>query len=206
MGIPEYQEITSEEFYKLTEHLEIRLELIDGVIYDMTGRSYTSEELRLLPGIARPEALASPGELHQDIVLGMGSAVRDYIRRNGGSCKVMVAPFDVVLNEKRTVVPDLFVVCDPSKMDGKRCNGAPDWVVEVTSSNYRQDYSEKLGLYREAGVKEYWIINPERKQTWVVKFTNIPNTIEFYNFDQNIPVGIYENASMQLKINIAALL
>ena len=58
--------------------------------------------------------------------------------------------------------PDIFVVCDPEKLDRRRCLGAPDWVVEiVSSSTAAKDHIEKLLLYQRAGVKEYWIVHPE---------------------------------------------
>ena len=60
--------------------------------------------------------------------------------------------------------PDLTVLCDPAKSEDKGCVGAPDWVVEVVSpSSKRMDYLLKLFKYRTAGVREYWIINPEKR-------------------------------------------
>ena len=76
-------------------------------------------------------AMASQNEQHQDIVGGAYSEIRSYIRNKGGKCKVMISPFDVKLDEDIIVMPDILVVCDPTKMDGKRCNGTPDWVIEV---------------------------------------------------------------------------
>jgi Uma2 family endonuclease len=60
------------------------------------------------------------------------------------------------------VQPDITVVCDPSKITEKGCNGSPDLVMEVISkSSVTRDLHEKYGVYEKAGVKEYWIIHPQ---------------------------------------------
>ena len=89
----------------------------------------------------------------------------------GKVCELFVAPFDVVLTssdgkENTVLQPDLCVVCDPEKLkDGKRCNGAPDWVVEIVSlSNAEKELRKKMEIYQEAQVSEYWVIRPEEKE------------------------------------------
>ncbi|MDC7233939.1 MAG: Uma2 family endonuclease [Spirochaetales bacterium] len=86
-------------------------------------------------------------------------------------CQVYPAPFDVRLQKEEnedqdihTVVqPDISVICDPSKIDKRGCVGAPDLVVEILSpSTSFKDQTQKLELYEEYAVKEYWIVNPER--------------------------------------------
>lgn len=88
----------------------------------------------------------------------------------GKPCRVIFAPFDVrlpILSAKKdtTVVqPDIFVVCDLSKLENSGCNGAPDLTVEIISPhNSKHDSITKFNLYQEAGVKEYWIIDPIEK-------------------------------------------
>lgn len=64
------------------------------------------------------------------------------------------------------------VICDPKKLDGKRCNGAPDFIIEIVSpGNPADDYIRKLYYYKNAGVREYWIVDPRRK-TVTVNFLN----------------------------------
>jgi Uma2 family endonuclease len=67
------------------------------------------------------------------------------------------------------VQPDILVICDPSKLvDGKACKGAPDLVVEIMSgSSIIMDRKVKAEKYREAGVKEYWIVNPDSLEVLV---------------------------------------
>ena len=97
--------------------------------------------------------------------------VKMYSYLEGKRCEVFAAPFDVVLKnpngEDNTVLqPDLCVVCDPEKLaDGKRCYGAPDWVLEIVSpSNVEKELSKKMHIYEEAGVAEYWVLRPEEKE------------------------------------------
>ncbi len=89
----------------------------------------------------------------------------------GKNCQVFTAPFDVRLpvgrrkGEDTTVVqPDLCVICDPAKLDERGCAGAPDLVVEILSpGNSSREMGEKYRVYEEAGVREYWIVNPMEK-------------------------------------------
>ena len=182
--LPDKNFYTSDEFLAMTEHSDKRQELIHGEIYD----------------------LAAPGRIHQTLVARLHYMIFDYIRNNHGNCEVIIAPFDVKLTEDTTVQPDVMVICDPSKLDERKCNGAPDWIIEITSSNYKTDYSEKLELYKTSGVKEYWIVNPKRKTTIVLFFEQNPGLFMLYHFNQNIPVNIYKNKPVQLEINIEKLL
>ena len=184
MPLPDKQKYTADEFFKMfPESNSERYELYQGEVV----------------------AMASPSIQHQNIVLGLGSEIRAYIKKNKGKCQVFVAPVDVKLTDDTVVIPDVFVVCDPSKIDEKRCNGAPDWVIEVTSSNYRTDYVDKLELYKEAGVREYWIINPEKNSVTVLLFEKNPANFMLYRFSDIIPVNIYKNAPIQLEICIENL-
>ncbi len=83
-------------------------------------------------------------------------------------CQVFLAPFDVRLPISRrkgqdtTVVqPDLCVICDPEKLDERGCAGAPDLIIEILSpGNSKKEMREKFEVYEEAGVREYWLVNP----------------------------------------------
>lgn len=180
MPIPNDRKYTADEFFELETDENERYELIDGEIV----------------------ALATPTELHQDIAGGLYSELRAYIRNKGGKCKAMISPFAVKLDDKNVVEPDVFVVCDPNKRDGKRINGAPDFVVEVVSSNRKYDFVEKYEKYATSGVREYWIVDPKNKRTVVYWFED-EYIINIYTFDQPIPVGIYDG---ELNITIADII
>ena len=91
------------------------------------------------------------------------------------------------------VHPDLFIICDSSKLDKKRCNGAPDFIIEIVSpSTASNDYIQKLFFYKKYGVKEYWIIDADRQTITVYDLVNdICN--EQYTFDDKVKVGIYDD-------------
>ena len=137
--------------YTYAEYLlwkfEERVELLKGMLFKMSAPSIDHERIS--------------GRLF----------VKMYSYLEGKRCEAFSAPFDVVLKnpngEDNTVLqPDLCVVCDPEKLaDGKRCYGAPDWVLEIVSpSNVEKELSKKMHIYEEAGVVEYWVLRPEEKE------------------------------------------
>ncbi len=91
---------------------------------------------------------------------------------------------------------DRMIVCDKDKLDGKRCNGAPDFIVEIVSpGNPSDDYIRKLYYYKNAGVREYWIVDPRRKMVTVNYFEGNMLNIQ-YSFDATIKVNIYKDLFM----------
>ncbi len=155
-----------------------RAELIDGKIYHMTP----------------------PSTRHQRLVSDLHYQIKDFIKRNNGDCEVFLAPFAVFLNEndKNYVEPDISVICDKNKITEKGCNGAPDWVIEIVSPSSKQmDYYKKLFKYRTAGVREYWVVDPERELVTVYNFEK--DSMEEYSFDKDLPVGIYEGVSLKIE-------
>ena len=68
------------------------------------------------------------------------------------------------------VEPDISVVCDRSKLDQHGCKGAPEMVIEILSpSTLRHDRLVKLNLYDQAGVLEYWIVDPQNRAVQVFR-------------------------------------
>lgn len=116
----------------------------------------------------QPVALASPSDIHQEVSGELFRQLANHLL--GKRCKVSPAPLDVRLFEGQgdspeevdTVVqPDLLVVCDPKKVDRRGVHGAPDLVVEILSeSTRRSDRWTKFRMYQQAGVQEYWIVDP----------------------------------------------
>ena len=174
-------------------------------------RTYTIEDIYALPDGQRAELIdgqmymmAPPNTNHQILISKLNQKIANYIDTKGGKCKVIPAPFAVFLNKdnRNYVEPDISVICDNDKLDAQGCNGAPDWVIEVTSpSNPQHDYGIKLFKYRTAGVREYWIVNPQKKAVTVFDFESEKKSNQ-YNFEDDIPVCIYED----LVINIANML
>ena len=157
----------------------VRAELIDGEIYYM----------------------ATPTRTHQKIMGEMYLAVAGFVRSHGGACEVYIPPYAVYLNADNSIYlePDLTVICDPAKSEDKGCVGAPDWVVEVVSpSSKRMDYLLKLFKYRTAGVREYWIINPEKRIVSVYSWIEGHESADMYSFGDEIPSGIYPDLKIRL--------
>ena len=119
--------------------------------------------------------MASPFRVHQEISGELFRQLANFLE--GKKCRVYAAPFAVRLFEKdgdnpedvdTMVEPDITVVCDKDKLDKHGCKGAPDMVIEILSpSTRRHDRLVKLGLYQQAGVREYWIVDPENKSVQV---------------------------------------
>lgn len=117
------------------------------------------------------------------IVHFLGWKIETYIRANNGECKVYPAPFAVHLDadNKTYVEPDISVICDKSKLDERGCNGAPDWIIEIVStSSRRMDYAIKSFIYRNAGVREYWIVDSDKDRITVWNYEQ--DTMDEYSF------------------------
>jgi Uma2 family endonuclease len=180
------------------------------------NKIYTVDDIYALPDGVRAELIngqiyymASPNRKHQDIVGELFGTIREYIRSKNGNCRTYFAPFAVFLNKDKLnyVEPDVSVICDPIKLDDKGCVGAPDWIIEVVSpGSVRMDYVIKLFKYRDAGVREYWIVNPGKDRVTVYNFdpSNEDNeNFGEYSFTDDVPSGIYPGFTINLsKLNI----
>lgn len=121
------------------------------------------ERYELIDGAAY--AMAAPNTEHQRILTMLIGEFYAFLR--GKPCEVFAAPFDVRLffqedeSDDTVVQPDLTVICDPGKLGDEGCRGAPDLVIEILSpSNTAIEMERKLNCYQEAGVREYWIVDP----------------------------------------------
>ena len=169
--------------------------------------NYTIEDIYALPEGERAELLdgriyymAPPNTKHQRLVNYISTEINLYIRNNNGSCEVFPAPFAVFLNKNETnyVEPDISVICDTSKLDDKGCHGAPDWIIEIVAPSSKQmDYYKKLFKYRTAGVREYWVVDPDRSIVTVYNFK--ADTMIEYPFGEGISVGIFEGFSVKIQ-------
>ena len=171
---------TSEDYWNLPEGE--RAELIDGQLYAMTP----------------------PLRLHQRISSELSRKIGNFVAEHHGNCQVYAAPFAVNLNadDQTWVEPDISVICDPKKLTDQGCCGAPDFIVEIVSPASRKiDYLTKSTKYESAGVREYWIVDPEKERTTVYRYEEDAAPVIF-PFSQSIQVGIYSD----LSITIADLL
>lgn len=169
--------------------------------------TYTVDDIYALPDGERAELIdgriyymAPPNTKHQRLLNFISTEINVYIRKNNGICEVFPAPFAVLLNEndKNYVEPDISVICDKNKITDKGCNGAPDWIVEVVSpGSKKMDYFIKLFKYRTAGVREYWIVDPVKELITVYQFEK--ETMEQYSFEEDAPVGIYDDFSIKVQ-------
>lgn len=180
MPLPNEQLYTLSDIYALPDGQ--RAELINGQIYNM----------------------APPSRIHQKLVMELSATLRDYIRRQNGSCEVYPAPFAVFIanDDKNYVEPDISVICDKNKLSDRGCEGAPDLIIEVVSpSSRRMDYAVKNTLYSSSGVREYWIVDPDKHRTTVYQYEEDAAPM-IVSFDQPLAAGIYKD----LEIIISTLL
>lgn len=170
--------------------------------------SYTLEDIYALPDGQRAELIdgtmymmAPPKRIHQKIVVELTSTINSYIKRKGGDCEIYPAPFAVFLNadDKNYVEPDISVICDKTKLTDEGCNGAPDWVIEVVSpSSRRMDYILKLFKYRSAGVREYWIVDPDKNRVMVYNFES--DSGDEYTLSDTVESGIYDDLQIDFSL------
>lgn len=163
--------------------------------------SYTIEDIYALPAGRRAELIdgelymmASPGRVHQELVHFFDRVIGNYIHGRKGGCRIYPAPFAVFLNggDEIYLEPDISVICDKDKLTEEGCKGAPDWVIEIVSpSSRRMDYYIKLFKYRTAGVREYWIVDPEKRRVMIYNFER--GTVLEYTFADKAKAGIYED-------------
>ena len=170
--------------------------------------SYTIEDIYALPDGERAELIdghiyymAPPSYKHQKLVMELSAIIRNYIKQHKGTCEVLPAPFAVYLGEINNtyVEPDISVICDPNKLTDRGCSGAPDLIIEIVSpSSRRMDYNRKNTLYSDAGVREYWIVDPVKEKVVVYCYENDSDPY-LYSFDVDIPVGIYPGLTIRIR-------
>lgn len=155
-----------------------RWEIIEGVAYNMTP---------------------APRVRHQRISRNIEVILVSEIRSKKKECELFDAPTDVVFDQYNVVQPDVFVICDNSKITEDNIQGAPDLIIEVTSpSTSIKDKRGKKQLYERFGVKEYIIIHPEDE---LVERFNLEHekysAPEVFNWDETMKIE-----SLGLDVNL----
>lgn len=144
--------LSYEEFLKMVENSDLRYEYIDGEVY----------------------LLASPVYSHQVSVTEIIAIFHNWFK--GKKCRPLASPFDVTLIKSKdninVVQPDIIVICDTDKIDAAgKYKGVPTLAVEVLSRSTRsKDMLKKLDLYMQTDVKEYWIVDPDKKEVSIYNF------------------------------------
>ncbi len=148
-------------------------------------------------------AMPAPNASHQAILAALASQFSDFLQDKPH--KVYPAPYDVRLfykedeSDDTVVQPDIVIVCDEKKRGKEGCRGAPDLAVEILSpSNTAIEMERKLNLYREAGVREYWVVDPENLSLTVYCFRE---TGSIYNYKNTakVPVAILPGLNIELE-------
>lgn len=175
---------------------EERFEMIKG------GKGYTTADIEALPEGERAElidgemfSMDAPSRTHQELLVYLLFEIESHIRKNKGKCRVLPAPFGVYIkkDDRNFVEPDISVICDKEKRAEKGCLGAPDWIIEIVSpSSRKMDYVKKTALYQEAGVREYWIVDPDKKAVTVYEAARWDAPV-CHSFSERVKAGIYED-------------
>ena len=148
--------------------------------------------------------MAAPNLYHQLIQMELTRQFSNFLA--GKQCKVIPAPYDVRLfyeddeSDDTVVQPDITIICDKKKLGAEACRGAPDFVAEILSpSNTAIEMQQKFMLYREAGVREYWVLDPEHKTLHVNILNSQTIFPKTFNADETAPVEIFPGFSIDLK-------
>ena len=199
MTIPEKAE--KKKFYTYQDYItwddDFRREIIDGVIYPLYGSIPLDG-----PYDKRIYSMAAPSQNHQEILLELAVQLRNFLR--GKRCKVFIAPFDVKLtqNDECVVQPDISVVCNPEnlKKSINYCNGPPDFIIEILSpSSIKKDQLFKFNRYLEAGVKEYWIVDPQNRLVKKMVLLENRYITQVFGDDTEIPVTVLDGCVIDIE-------
>lgn len=145
----------------------------EGPMADVPGRPMIYDDLKQLPQDGNryeiidgePVVSPAPSRLHQKLTVRLLLLIHAYLVRHNLGDDVYPAPVDVRLHPHRIVQPDLVyvgpdrrsILADPALIEG-----APDLIVEILSpSNRPYDLQVKYRVYAAAGVREYWVADPE---------------------------------------------
>lgn len=208
---PRYDTLQALErlFTDYAEELMVQEESAYNANVRHTQGSYTIEDYRALPDEQRVELIdgyfydmAAPTFLHQRISGEIYRQIANFIMDRDGTCQPLISPIDIQLDcdEKTMVQPDVAILCHEDKVKRWGVYGAPDFVLEVISpATRRKDYTKKLTKYMEAGVREYWILDPYQKNLLVYFFESEICPV-IYGLDQPVPVEIY-NGGLEIEFS-----
>ncbi|MBK8564814.1 MAG: Uma2 family endonuclease [Saprospiraceae bacterium] len=136
--------------------------------------------------------MPSPTPRHQRIALWLTRKMADFAETNNIG-EVFIAPLDTLLDRFNTFQPDvLFISKERLGIIGKKkIEAAPDLVVEVLSGgNSRKEMLHKRHTYEVFGVKEYWLINPEKETVTLYVLEDGEFEQHKFSFDHEIASAV----------------
>lgn len=155
-----------------------------------------------------PYMHATPSRMHQEISGELFRQISNHLL--GKTCKVYSAPFCVRLDEEKSdykirnvFEPDITVVCDKSKLDDKGCKGTPDMIIEILSpSTGKNDKILKFNKYEKAGVKEYWIAEPDTKilNVFILQDDGTYGKLKVYSDEDKVNVSLFPDLEIDLNL------
>lgn len=178
------KKVSYAEFMEIYENSELRMEYINGEIV----------------------LLASPSTFHQDISGNLYVQLRAYFK--GKKCKVFYAPFDVHFYKKDldtpdVMQPDLLIACDFDEAvnEKDRYMGTPSLCIEILSKSTRsKDMIDKLNTFMLSGVKEFWVVDPDKLSVLIYSFDNY-NISEYATYRSNEVLRSYIFEGLEIYIN-----
>jgi Uma2 family endonuclease len=161
-----------------------------------------SERYEIMDGEA--VMLAAPDLSHQVVSRNIVAQLVDFLK--GKPCQVFYAPLAVRLSPRvddsddTVLEPDILVVCDPGKLDRRGCNGAPDFIIEILSpSTAKYDTVVKFNRYLEAGVREYWMVDPDAPTVQACVLENGRYLVSAYGETDSVPVSVLPGCVVDLR-------
>ncbi len=190
-------------------------EVVPGTSPLKNDRPFTYNDYKSWPETERWELIngeaysmsPAPRRLHQTLLGGIFVQIDAFF--SGKPCRPHIAPVDVFLPEddealgeiEHVVQPDVFVVCDKSKLIDEGILGAPDFIIEVLSpGTAMKDQTEKRRLYESRGVREYWIVNPETLEVFMYLLRGdqygLPSVADLR---EAVPVAIFPGLALKAR-------
>ena len=165
-----------------------------------------NERWEIIDGV--PYMQAAPTWQHQALSRELLTQFSNYLKDK--PCQVFASPFDLRLPETNeqdeettfVVQPDIVVVCNQEGLKGTGYYGTPSLVIEISSpSTARSDKVWKFNRYEKAGIKEYWIVEPDGK--FISVFTLMPNNRfgrpETYTETDTVKISVFPDLTVDLK-------
>lgn len=145
----------------------------------------------------------SPKTKHQVVSRNLLVAISIFLRNSSNIGKVFSAPYDVILSPSNVVEPDVIFISNENSdiITEDNIQGSPDLLVEIVSpSTERNDREKKKAVYEKFGVKEYWIVDPEKEEVEI--YTLVQNKYRLFdciNKESTLSSSVINGFSIEAK-------